>query len=296
MKKVLFLLMIITLSLTGFGCAKAQALPLNSFYFEMRLAPEGQVVQTLAFPTFSVELKEKYSEKLVEKYEQDLSSEIYNKVFSNFYLKYWLKFINGEQKESLQNSETISFTRPHVEENRVLFSINYKDMGAWRYYNTEKAEEPETSESDSKESLKMDLITKVETTSYFPYSQTNSSGESVASIYRGIVNQTIKKYFPQEDCVKFNYCFEYRYVTPYERIRSNADVTERTTEGVVHSWSVSPNKVEENKEIRIWARNINAGMWYLIALVSALTLAIIVLTFYIFKKKLKKGDKNAIHS
>ena len=254
------------------------------------------MVQTLAFPTFSVELKEKYSDKLVEKYEQDLSSEIYNKVFSNFYLKYWLKFINGEQKKSLKNSETINFIRPHVEENRVLFSINYKDMEAWRYYNTEKNEGQETREANSKEDLNMELITKVETTSYFPFSQRNPVGESVASIYREIVNQTLKKYFPQEDCVKFNYCFEYRYVTPYERIRSNADVTERTTEGVVHSWSVSPSKVEENREIKIWARNINVGMWYLIALISVLTLAIIVLVFYIFLKKFKNKDKNAIHS
>ena len=284
----------ITLCLTGFGCAKVQTLPLNSFYFEMRTTPEGQVCQTLAFPTFSSTLKEKYSEKLVEKYEQGLTAEIYNNVFSSFYLKYWLKFINSGEKETLQNSETINFTRPYVDDERVLFSINYKDMEAWRYYNTEKA--GESDDNSSKENLNLNFVTKVETASSFPYSQTNSAGESVASIYREIVNQALKKYFPQEDCAEFEYCYEYRYVTPYERIRSNADLTQYTSEGVMHSWSVNPNKVEENREIRIWARNINAGMWYLVALISTLALAIIVLSFYIILKKLKNKGKNAIHS
>lgn len=285
MKKIIFLLMIIILSLTGFGCAKSQSLPLNSFYFEMQLTGEGQVAQTLAFPTFSLELQEKYSEKQVEKYEQDLVSAIYNEVFSKFYLKYWIKYIDSGR--TLQTDETISFTRPHVEENRVLFSIKYSDMDAWRFFNTESSGEEEVT---AEENARMDFVTRVETASYFPYSQTNSAGESVASIYCKLVNQTIKKYFPQEECAKYDYCFEYRYITPYSRIRSNADETLIEERGWVHSWRVNSGEIGREKIIKIWASNINAGNWYLVALIVTLgVFALALLIYFIVRRREKKG-------
>lgn len=281
MKKLFFAIFLIIMSLTGFGCVKTQSLPLNSFYLETKMSSSGEVRQTLAFPTFSDNLQVNHSDK-IERYEKELYDKIYNDVYCNFYLKYWLISINGNR----DLVDKISFTKPYLEDGRIIFSIEFSDIDAWRGYNGSDIEE-----TTEEESVGIEFVTTVESVSSFPYSQINSEGERVSEIYFNLVADVFKKYFPDEDCSKFDYCFEYRYVTPYERIRSNADNEISTNEGVVHSWVMSANEVNNGREIKIWANNINAGWWYLLALIVITILSIIVFLLYFFKKgrKVKKN-------
>ena len=259
MKKTFLALSMIIVSLMVMGCVKTQTLPLNSFYFEMKTTVNGEIAQSLAFPTFSEELKSKYSENKVKEYEQALCTEIYNKVFSNFYLKYWMRYIEQTENNTMGMDE-ISFVRPYLDENRIIFSIQYNNVNAWRIYNG--------GEEQEKEEGGIEFIKEIESSSSFPFSQKNSEGESVANIYKSILNNIIKQVFPMEDISHFEYSFEYRYITPYEKINSNADVVKNSSEGVIHSWEMNSEIVNQDREIKNWAIEANTGWWYLFFLIG----------------------------
>lgn len=288
MKKLFLVCLSLSLMITG--CSREQPLPSSSFCYEMKTAYDGSISQTFIFPTFSQELSEKYSVEQIENYENNLCKNIYDNVYCNFYLNYWLKYIEHPNSEFSLNGDRIFFEPPIVEESNVIFSINYTDIEAWRFFNA-GGEESQTEIEDSGEK-DFKMIYTVESSSILPFLQLNTEGDTVAEVYRRLVNKTIKENFAKEDISKFSYNYEYRYLTPYERIRSNADCIKRVQEGTAHSWFLNSNLEASNSEIKIWAREPNVGYWYLFALIGIAILSIIVFIFYGIFKKYKNKGKN----
>ena len=285
MKKLFLVGLLLSLTLTG--CSKGQPLVSNSFCYEMKTSYDGSLSQTFSFPTFSQQLSEKYSEEQISAYYSILCKSIYDNVFSNVYLNCWLKYIENPIEEFALTGNRIEFQRPHIEKNDVVFSVSYSDTDSWRFFNSSKSE---ASAKESEQEFKM--IYKVESSSTIPFLQKNSEGKTVAEIYRSIVNKTLKECFAKEDISKFDYNFKYRYITPYERVHSNANEIKRTAQGAEHTWTIN-SSLENEGEVKIWASEPNAGYWYLFALVGTVILAILTFAIYGIYKRCKKRHKNA---
>ena len=84
--------------------------------------------------------------------------------------------------------------------------------------------------------------------------------------------------------------FIYRYGTPTKKLHSNADVVRYVNGVYYHEWNITLDDSE--REVTTWQIIVNNNVWYAVALLGAIILAIVLLIIgYIKFKKEKKSIK-----
>lgn len=286
MKIVLSLLIVLSMSLMGTGCAKAQSLPSNSLYLEVCINQCGGVSQSFGFPTYEKELLSQYSREEVDKYKSDLKREIEVNVYNNYYLKYFMNYIQNPIEGYEIGGELVSFVPPSYEGGRIVMEFNFLDSIAWRIYNNKGNEGKEEGVSNDSSSW----VIKEQTSKEFPFNCKDSEGRYYGEYYSNVIKQTLTNCFPDYQFEK-GIEFEYRYITPYKKVKSNADIRDTATEGYVHSWSLNEENFSQDKIISIWINQANKGIWYLTSLIVFLGISTLLFSCVYLKNK-KKLEKS----
>ena len=277
MKKIFTIVVIMLFSLMAFGCSMT-TLPSNSFSLKSIVLANGGVRQEIEFPTLKSFL-DGYDQNKINDYLQKLQTEIEEKVYNSFYLNYWLKYMENQNTEFIIGGDKVKFERPALsaDQNSISFSLGFLTRDAWEYYTKQNEEDEEGSEE-----FKNIFMTKTESEGQFPFT------EEIAEQYLSVVNSTVKAYFPNLTISKSDIHFSYVYQTPYQKIKSNADVKGENKEGVYHIWTKSKEEIKEEKPIVIWVNEVNKGVWYLLILGTTLFLSLIILLIYYLRKKKDK--------
>lgn len=267
--KKFFVIIFVMMSLMVCGCSKSSTLPSNSFSLQTKLNVYGGMSQTITFPTLFQDLKKLYDEPEIDDYLGSLESSIESEIYNNLYLKYWLKYLEDPNKDFIIGGDYVNFERPSINEQKteISFSLNFSNSAAWRYYNSQGEKESEDENDDG-----FYFLSKTETKTNFPFS------EETASSYLNVLTNTLNQSFLDFDLNKLNLSFSYHYITPYSKLRSNADVLSSDQEGYRHVWVQKQEELKNQKEIKIWINTVNKGAWYLLVLgITTLLLAIILL-------------------
>lgn len=280
MKKMFIAIIVLVFSLMAFGCSLG-TLPSNSFSLKTTISVYGGVKQEITFPTLKEYLQDLDTET-TNSYLQKLESEINDKVYTSFYLKYWLKYMEEQNNEYIIGGKNVQFTKPKLSEDEksISFSLNFVTRAAWDYYTKEDDDESDEDPSGDYQNI---FLTHTQSKGAFPFTR------EIADQYLEVVVGVIQTYLPDFDVDGKNINFAYIYQTPYQKIKSNADIKGENSEGYYHAWAQSNKNIGSEKQIAIWINEANKGWWYLSVLGVTLVLGgIIFTTYYINKKKTKK--------
>lgn len=278
MKKIVFIIALLFMSLMAMGFMQTRSLPSNSFSLQTEVLASGGVSQTIVFPTLIEDLKIEHNDGKINAYLEKLEQSIETNVYNNMYMKYWLKYLEDPKTEYIIGGEVVQFSRPTLNDskNKIYFSMNFLNSDAWNYYNP-KEEKQQDDDSN------FFFLDKIESKSVFPFA------EEVAAAYINILTECIDSSFEGFNMNDIDIYFEYDYVTPYSKIRSNADIKQSTSQGYLHSWIQKRENLSDQKTINIWYNKPNCGLWYLFVLGVTLSGLVISLLILKLKRKIKNN-------
>lgn len=284
MLKKLMVIGLLSLSLMFFGCSKQETLSSNSFLICVQNDVSGGISQKIEIPTLKDEILKQNSSEKFENYLSVLSNNVEQKLYNNYYLKYWLRYLESPNKNYIIGGENVKFLRPQISEdkNKIYFSLNFLTADAWKFYSQN------ISTTTKKRDEKIFFLKKVESESAFPFDDIE-----LRNYYFDVLSNAIKTSEVEINLSDTKIFFSYGYITPYGKIKSNADQKFETQNGYVHIWQKDQNSIT-NKEIKIWVNNINYGLWYLIVFVIFFVISTV--WFSIFYIKAKTKQKNSKHT
>ena len=242
------------------GCGASQTPPQNTFCLQVELDDNGMVTQTVEIPTFSNE----------EAYLKELLSNIEKKIYNNYYITYYIACLKSG--EDLKN---LTFIKPQYNKDgqKIVFSFQFSNQKTLSLINKETG------------SLCLTFLETIKAEKEFPFFEMNKSGIRVCDYYIDVVNETYSKYFGKTLDVQ-EVLLEYKYITPYNNLHSNADFKN----GNAHSWIAGINDSQSDKKIELWITQVSRGMWYLVII---FLMAIVYLPLYLcFNKKSLFKRKN----
>lgn len=274
----------ILMSLMFFGCSKQSEISPNSFLLTTKAMLAGGVCQEISIPTLENEILKENSQEKFDKFLNKLLIGVEQKLYNNYYLRYWIKYVENPKKEYIIGGENVKFLRPQISEDKlnISFSLNFLTNDAWKFYSQAPVSTAKV------ENEKIFFLKKMESQTTFPFND-----NELKNYYLNILQDALHSCDIKLDTNDATINFAYKYITPYGKIKSNADCKYETKEGYCHLWEQS-QKTDEKKEIKIWVNNINAGFWYLI--VFAIFFIISTIFFVVLYVRPKTKYKNSKHT
>ena len=169
----------------------------------------------------------------------------------------------------------------------VTFDIVYTSCAAWDYYH-------QSAEKENGNDNKFYYTYKHTSRGSFPFStEVTRNGEKIllGKYYQDLYLKSAKALsFYQQLQHDYSPSFVYDYISPYNKLSSNAEVVYTSASfSHHHMWVVENQSLSQDNEIEISIRIVNKGLWLATLLVGVLIIVFIV--FLAPKLKFKKITK-----
>lgn len=276
MKKLLLFPILLFIFLFS-GCKNVEKPDLStSIIFSVQTNEQGGVTQSFSFPV------KNGNEEMIKEINLAIKLKIFFPIFYNYYLS--SANLQGEDVKYKLGGDFAKYQMPFYDENdqTISFFFTFENDYAWNKYH-------DTSESGGLEKESGFFVDKYFTSGDFVFSSmiiSDGKSQTLGEYIVEILSTIEQKYFYQND-----YSFVYEYVSPSNKLRSNADYIYENS----HIWQANLNQLNENKKVEIYILSPNRAVWYggILIITCLFVGSVLGIKFYQDKKKKLKREKKS---
>ncbi|MBE7073510.1 MAG: hypothetical protein E7379_00190 [Clostridiales bacterium] len=262
MKKIILVFTLI-FSLSFFvGCqGEDYSIPTSSIMNRLVFSSTGEITQTISFNVDSDYIKSisKKGEDVV--FVNNLVKQV-DLLRQKFLLSFALVYLdNPIENLKIGQGVKLTLTSYKTEFDVVSFDMIFASNYSFQYYHNVLT-------NDDIQPSAPFLIKKHSSTSAFPFSVKNASGEIVAEDYKNIYLSASKGLsFKDKLEEEYSPSFVYNYCTFSNKIKSDADFVFSDSEGLYNHVWIKDDISLQNSTLTIYYYQINKGNWLMLALV-----------------------------
>ncbi len=260
MRKISFLIILLLTMSVLCGCTKTKSIEISNEYILLSLSNSGSTItQSVRFGIDNQKMK-RVSSSLKEELEfrKSLQSKI-DILRNEMLVSLALTYIENPVKEYRINKGVLLTNVEYDEKNSCAgFDVIFTSTASWQYYH--KSE----NQAQTQDGL---FLTKQKSEGVFPFSAQMKDGETlVGERYRNLFLDAAKGFsFEDEIKSEYNPQFIYIYSTPYQQLKSNANLSYRGSDGHYHHIWVE-NSLKADDKISLSILQIHYGWWIFFAL------------------------------
>lgn len=245
----------------------------TSIIFSVQTNQQGGVTQSFSFPV------RKDNEEMIKEINLAIKLKIFFPIFYNHYLS--SINLQGEDVKYKLGGDFAKYQMPFYDKSdkTIKFFFTFENDDAWnKYHNTGGSGELEKESGF--------FVDKYYTSGDFVFSSmiiSDGKSQTLGEYIVEILSTIEQKYFYQND-----YSFAYEYVSPSNKLRSNADYKY----GNNHIWKADLN---ENKKVELYILSPNRAVWYggVLIITCLFVGSVFGVKFYQDKKKKLKIEKKS---
>ena len=285
-KKVLYLLPFLLFIFLFSGCSSENVDLSNSITFSVQILSNGEISQTIAFPTQIEEMNLEEGKK--KEYISTLSNEIKSKLFFPYFYNFYTISALSQNPDFKLGGEKMSYALPtFIEENKTIaFSFIFADSEVWDFYHPKNEEE-----ENSMEIREGVFISKGVSSSNFIFNEpmTSNGEETTLGNYFYTILSTAQQKFSANEIEKPVFTYEYSHFS--NKLHTNADFAFKKEGQHISIWQENFEQLQSEKKVEIMLYSPNKWLWYSLALGSTiLFVGVSCLAKYLISKKSSKNQ------